>query len=281
MTKDQVQQLMKGRFEAHSFEPEIIETHISWVIFTEYYAFKIKKPEKFSFLDFSSIARRKHFCEEEIRLNSRLSDIYLDVLRIRETDSGLSLENNSGNVIDYAVQMKKLPASCKMDEMLKQNQVEKLHIVKLANLVSRFHQNAEVVRPQMDLEKLREDFNDIASYRNWVAKNLNSTAADAIPQAIGFSDDFLSKHAKLLKTRVDEDFVRDVHGDLHSGNIFLPDPPVILDCIEFNPAFRQIDLIDELAFFCMDLEAAGCDELSKAFLAQYQHHFQVIRNSRV
>jgi hypothetical protein len=214
-----------------------------------------------------------------VELNLRLSDIYLDVLPIRQHDNVLHLGGEEGAVIDYAVRMRTMDNDRKMDRVLRQNQVSDKDIIMLAKKILNFHRKAQIINQPFDREKAMEDFNDLESIQQWVGDHIGHAYYAMIEEAIKFSDEFLDNHSALIQKRGDEGFRRDVHGDLHSKNIFLyPEDPVIFDCIEFNDDMRQIDLINEIAFFCMDLEAFARDDLSEAFLDSYLASWKIIRN---
>lgn len=146
----------------------------------------------------------------------------------------------------------------------------------LAVEIARFHNGASIVDTPFSPKIARHTFNDIRLIRNLVLKEFGAARKREIDQAIDWSNDFLSDHASRLRMRVKLGFQRDVHGDLHSGNIFLYRSPILFDCIEFNDRFRQIDLLYELAFLCMDLEFFGMENLSEVFMKSYQEIIQCV-----
>ena len=259
----------KGIYQGSPILGDLIETHISWVILTERFVFKIKKPIRYSFLDFSSLEKRHFYCQRELVLNQRLSDIYLDVVPIRLHNGTYFLGANSGETIDYAVRMKRLMASRKMDVLLRKNQLTLEHIEKLADKIACFHHDSQIISKPYSLSKLKADYNDLAGINDYVKSQLGVKWEKIIRKAVSVNEHFLFSNNDLLKRRVRMGFRRDVHGDLHAKNIFIYEDPVIFDCIEFNDAFRQIDLLNELAFFCMDLESFGREDLSRHFISLY------------
>ena len=280
MTEEQVNSILENKaFPDTKVKPQLIETHISWVILSNRYAFKIKKPLKYSFLDFSTLEKRKYYCEREVELNSRLTkDIYLKVLPIIQEDGHIQISNDSGKIIDYAVVMKKLRADKEMDLLLKKNLVSQEQIKALAGELIGFHKHAQKIYKKFDVKKLSEDFNDINSIREYAKEKIGVDTAATIDQSILTSNRFLGQNKILFAKRSEEGFIRDCHGDLHSGNIFLYKKPVIFDCIEFNDEFRQIDVLDEIAFFCMDLEDHNREDLSHSFQRFYFSKFSCMRN---
>ena len=276
MNRKQIIKLSQsGRFGGKPLSGQLVETHISWVILSEEYAFKIKKPMKYSFLDFSTLEKRRQVCEKELMLNRRLTDIYLNVLAITEKD-GCYFLGEGGQVLDYALQMKKLEASRKMDELIRGNHIRSEDISMLAEEIARFHQYATVIKTPFDKADFQAAFNDLQTISDWVLKRLGEKYAQLIERAIHYSDKFIKKHEQLFSERITQGYIRDVHGDLHAKNIFIYQKPIIFDCIEFNDKFRQIDVINEVAFFCMDLESFGKWEMSEAFMKQYLDLFPCI-----
>jgi len=265
---------VEGTFEGKPLHGKVEETHISWVILTRKDAFKIKKPVKLSFLDFSTLELRRQKCEREIELNSRFSKIYLSVLPIRLVNDNWRIGGNDGELIDYSVHMKRMASSKKMDILLKAGKVKHEAMKALALEVVRFHQQAEIITRPFDLTVARNTFNDLKLVLDFVIKDLGYKYSEIIKQSMTWSDQFLKSHAGHMQQRIDHGFIRDVHGDLHSRNIFLYRKPVLFDCIEFNDPMRQIDVLYEIAFLCMDLEAYGQMNLSRYFLTEYKKKFR-------
>lgn len=264
----------EGTFEGKPLHGKVEETHISWVILTRKDAFKIKKPVKLSFLDFSTLELRRQKCEREIELNSRFSKIYLSVLPVRFVNGNWQIGGDAGELTDYAVHMKRMALSKKMDTLLKARKVKQEAMKALAHEVARFHQRAEIITRPFDLAVARNTFNDIKLVLDFVIEKLGHQFSEIMEQSMVWSDQFLKSHAARIQQRIDRGFIRDVHGDLHSRNIFLYRKPVLFDCIEFNDPMRQIDVLYEIAFLCMDLEAYEQKNLSRYFLTEYKKKFR-------
>lgn len=263
----------KGIFRQSQISGKIEETHISWVILSKGYVFKIKKPVKYSFLDFSTLSQRRIYCERELRLNRRFSNIYLDVLQVRLAKDTWYIGGNRGQIMDYAVRMKRMMTAKRMDIQLRKGKVTPGKVRSLAKVIASSHQNAERVRIPFNQATARHTFNDIGTVKDLVKENLGTESDKILSASIHWSNTFLEKHAWRLRERIIEGFQRDVHGDFHSGNIFLYKQPVIFDCIEFNDRYRQIDVLYEIAFLCMDLEASQHPWLAEEFLSEYIRHF--------
>ncbi len=279
MTSEEIKSIIKTRSLPGNEKGKLTETHISWVILTSHFAYKIKKPVSFSFLDFSTLAKRKYFCEREKQLNSRLAkNVYLGVLPVKKQGSKISI-GGKGEIIDYAVKMRRLMRSREMDGMLQAKRVTTEHIISIAETLVPFHRQAEIIKKEFDTKTLKTLFNDILSVKTFVKTTISPKGSEIINEAIRKSNQFLIQNRSAFRQRATDGFIRDCHGDLHSANIFLYKQPVIFDCLEFNDSFRQIDILNELAFFCMDLEEYGRKDLSKKFIEHYNKLFPVIRKS--
>jgi aminoglycoside phosphotransferase family enzyme len=249
---------------------EMQETHISWVILSGNDVYKIKKPVRFSFLDFSTLDLRQSYCHREIELNRRLAkDIYIDVVPIYKKGGKFTMHTDGGEIVDYAVHMRRIPGDRRMDLLLQENRVTRNHIELIAARLASFHAAATVAASPPDIGSMREDFSDISTYSDQIASRFGETGMECIRDAIRHISGFLEQHAMRIRERYILGYVVDGHGDLHSKNIFLLDEPVIFDCIEFNDHFRIVDVLDEIAFFCMDLEFYGKQQLASHFLKAY------------
>ena len=279
MNQNQIDKLISdGVFPSSPKERKLVETHISWVILCDQYVYKIKKPMHYSFLDFSTIELRKHFCERELELNRRFTEnVYLEVLPIHETNNRYRIGGEKGKIIDYALKMRKLDTKKQMDVLVAKNEVSEANIEKLAERIAEFHIRATIIYENAVLD-IKDKFNDIGKEKEFIAQNLNPDYGHLLEWAIKASNSFLDTYEKLLRERLDAGFFRDVHGDLHTRNIFLLPEPLPFDCIEFNDAYRQIDILNEVAFLCMDLDALGRTDLSDLFIEHYNRHFTAMGN---
>ncbi|QNL51091.1 hypothetical protein H8S90_05770 [Olivibacter sp. SDN3] len=277
MKKSEVEHLKAQEQNLHQYrESTLLETHISWVILTDQQVYKIKKPVKFSFLDFSSLVKRKYYCEQELLLNKRLAkEMYLEVVPVFQRGDHFSFDGHPDNIVDYAVLMKRMDTAKEMDRMLKEEQVDKSMIDSLAREISAFHAQATVIRKDADVKGQKELFNDLATLQGYIQQHLGEDYGRIVRDSTIRSGQFLQNYESFITQRPADGFVRDLHGDLHAGNIFLYEDPVIFDCIEFNDAMRQVDVLDEVAFLCMDLEAYGYPDLSDYLLQNYLRYSQI------
>ena len=280
MTKEQINKLiLEGEFPENTGRSSLVETHISWVLLGNKFTYKIKRPIQYSFLDFSTVEKRKYYCEREVELNKRLTnDIYLSTVPVREKQGRFYIGGDDGVIIDWAVKMHTLDSSRQMDVLLLKNKVTHNNIKKLAEKITAFHKNATIIH-QKDFMDVEKQFNDLQTESDYLTAHLGEDSNTIISHAIAVSTAFMEKHKKLLASRLEAGFFRDCHGDLHSRNIFLSATPQPFDCIEFNDAFRQIDVLNEIAFFCMDLDSFGRQDLSDLFIEQYNKIFPVMNTT--
>ncbi len=247
----------------------IVETHISWVILTGDYAYKVKKPVVFSFVDFSTLDRRRKFCEEEVRLNRRLApDVYLGVVPIAGTSAAPRVEGE-GVPIEYAVKMKQFSSEPEICDLLSEQSA--VIIPQLAETVAQFHGQVERAdgsmpygEPALIVERVKECIDEIATHA--LEPDWQNRLTDI--------DTWLQKEATLLwetlLRRKRTGHVRECHGDLHLGNVALFQNRVcVFDALEFEPRLRWIDVMSEVAFLVMDLEQHGHRDLAFLFLNQY------------
>lgn len=259
-----------------------IETHISWVILAGAFAYKIKKPIRFSFLDFSTLNKRKYYCERELTLNQRLApQMYLQVIPVVKQGRSFSLNAENGRIVDYTVQMKRMDTALEMDKLLMARAVSEEAIETLAAKIAGFHKRTPVITCDAGIDTLKKRFNDLQIVLPVVQQHLGNDFPAIIYNAIKKSNEFLDRHRHFIAGRAAEGWVRDGHGDLHSGNIFLYPDPVIFDCIEFNDGMRQIDILDEIAFLCMDLDAYGQEHLSENFYNAYLSNAEIKETEKV
>jgi aminoglycoside phosphotransferase family enzyme len=278
MTKRQIETLhSSGKFSGNTGIPELVETHISWVFLCDSFVYKIKKPIHYSFLDFSTIEKRKYYCEREIELNRRLTDdMYIDVQPVVENKGIFSIGNGKGAVLDHAVKMRKLDGDKQMNKLLQKDKVTKTDIQNLAVKIASFHANTDIIC-EKDIFDIHKKFIDLSSEKDYLRSTLEINSSYMIDRAIEVSGKINEKHKELLAERLHAGFYRDGHGDLHSRNIFLLPDPLPFDCIEFNDDFRQIDVLNEIAFLCMDLDAYERSDLSDLFLDRYNNLFPSIK----
>lgn len=272
MNRGQVQNLIdRLAFPFKTKEAKLIETHISWVILTDAYVYKIKRPVTYSFLDFTDQNKRLELLNKELTLNQRLAkDMYLDVLPIIQIDYEIHVvERSNLPPIDHALLMKRMDEKRQLDLVLQNADVSVEDIQAIADVLIPFHLDAKRIDAGDNAEVLWNEFSDILSVEKGLLRLIGPKAYDELKDAVMGSKDKIFALEHHLEYRHHHGFVIDGHGDLHCRNILMTDPPTIFDCIEFNDDFREIDILSEIAFLCMDLERLGRQDLSQAFLEYY------------
>lgn len=269
MTDKLISALQNPAFYPHPTDNiQLIETHISWVILTGPYAYKIKKPVNFGFLDFTSLEARQHFCREELRLNQRLTrDLYLDVLPITGSEQTPQLQGD-GPAIEYVLKMRQFPQSGLLSELQNQGLLHAQHIDELAQQIASFHNHAPKIsadhplaQPDAIMAPILQNFEQIRPLLN------DADDLQQLEALQAWAQDSFIRLRPLLEQRRDNGSIRECHGDIHLGNATLIDGQVTLfDCIEFNEPFRLIDVACDAAFLAMDLEDRGLHSLSSSFI---------------
>lgn len=269
--------LLKPESCAHPVERvDLVQTHISYVFLAGEYVYKFKKPVNFGFLDFSELAKRQFYCEQELLLNRRLCpDIYLGLVRVQQEGSGFALVRGDGVpgaavVVEYGVQMRRMPEERMMLNLIRAGKLKEGHIDELVAVLVPFYQAAA---GGGDID----DFGKAESVAVNVLENFDQTK-DFIGQgALSLAQfETISTYARRVladaarfQKRIDAGRIRDCHGDLYSANICLADKPYIYDCIEFNQRFRYCDVASDVAFLAMDLDYHGLEALSRRFIESF------------
>jgi hypothetical protein len=248
---------------------ELVQTHISFVFLTSNFVYKVKKSVNFGFLDFTTLEKRRFFCEKELQLNRRLcGDMYIEVTPINKAET-IKIKGE-GKTVEYALKMKRMPQEKIMRSLLEENQVDEKLIDQLAKLIAEFHSKAETSKTISEVGSLvtvkknwEENFDQT---RDYIGKTISKSDFELIQTRIEL---FMKKNKTLFDKRTAEGKVRDCHGDIHSGNIFVTDRIYIFDAIEFNERFRFSDVAADMAFLAMDLDFRGKMSLSNFFVEKY------------
>lgn len=255
----------------HPDRVEHIQTHISHVFIAGSYVYKIKKPVNFEFLDFSTLEKRKSYCEREVELNRRLcEDIYLGVVGIARgaDDSFILAAESRENVIEYAVKMKRLDEQYFLTSYIDQGTLQLQLLDRVADKLSTFYNKQE---PKEDIlkwgaiEKVRyntdENFSQTESF---IGETIDENSFKAIRR---YTNRYYDRFSFLFNRRIEEKCIVDGHGDLHLEHIHItPEKVRIYDCIEFNDRFRYGDTAADLAYLAMDLDFVNCRKEERYFL---------------
>lgn len=257
---------------------EMVETHVSFIFFVGGFVYKVKKPVDYGFLDFTTLDKRRYFCEQEVELNRRLSpDVYIGVEEIRRK-GGQHRVGGPGRTVEYAVKMRRLPSHRSMDRLLRRGLVSVNDVEQVAAKIARFHHRADRGQdvtlhgdPETVRRNVEENFIQTSKFVGL------SLSRDAYDELRAYSRAFMDARMDLFVERAEDGYIRDCHGDLHSAHVFLETPAAeegydgisIIDCIEFNERFRCSDVTEDIAFLAMDIDYHGRPDLSRSFVDAY------------
>lgn len=262
---------------------ELIETHISAVVLTGDFVYKIKKPVDFGFLDFSTLEKRHACCMEELRLNRRMApEIYLDVVAITGSPES-PLIGGSGEAIEYAVKMAQFPQSAQLDHRLAAGQLRPEHMDAIAHMVADFHQRIDVADDTMDFGTKDAVYQPVDENFRQIDEHIDTTPyAGTLAMLEQWSRAGYQRLSSVFEQRKHDGFIRECHGDMHLRNMLWLGSveggaeaeveggrPLVFDCIEFNANLRWIDVISEVAFLVMDLQSRQQPQLANRFLNSY------------
>ena len=252
---------------------KLVQTHISNVFICDEFVYKIKKPVNFGFLNFSTMEKRKHYCNKEIELNSRFSDdVYLGVYPVTFDGSKYSIDQD-GDVVDYAVKMRRLSDDDLLKTRFKKGIVTSEDIKRIGKAIAEFHKKSKKSKEidefgSIDVIKFNTDEN-FEQTEEFIGNSITEKQFNEIKS---WTNNFYKENEDLFERRVKQGKIRDCHGDLHMEHICLTDPIIIFDCIEFNDRFRYSDTLSEIAFLLMDLEYNGGKDLAEQLCKVYLKH---------
>lgn len=239
---------------------EARETHMSWVFLTERHAYKLKKPVRYDFLDFSTLEKRRADCEAEVRLNRRFApDVYLGIVALTADAHGTLRLDGDGEAIEWLVKMRRLPAEHMLDQRIRAGRLDNAEIRRVALRLADFYRQCKPVKSDAGAYRARFAA-AIELNRRELARPEFNLPATTIAAAHAAQIDFLANDATLLDARVAAGRIVEGHGDLRPEHVCLEPAPVIIDCLEFNREFRIIDPADELAFLAMECAYLGAPD---------------------
>jgi aminoglycoside phosphotransferase family enzyme len=254
---------------------EMIQTHVSFVFLAKNFAYKVKKAVDLGFLDFTTLEKRRFYCQEEIDLNLRLcKGMYLEVVPINKSKAKHALRiKGDGATVEYAVKMKRMPQERMMNRLLEEEKVGEPLVERIARITSDFHARAatsDEISAYGSVKAVRFNWDEnFQQTQQFVGRIISQVEYENIQSRIR---NFLNRRASLFEQRLKNRRIRDCHGDIHSGNIFVADRIYIFDAIEFNQRFRYSDVASDVAFLAMDLDFKGHPELSQFFTTKYSEY---------
>lgn len=271
--KQLVEQMQKSGFYPHPVQDQIrlIQTNISYVFLTGMYVYKIKKPVNLGFLNYSSLERRRYFCNEEIRLNQKCTKgIYINVIPITCFGNRYQLEGDS-KPVEYAIKMHQFPDHALLNFLIQTTIVTDEWLQKLVKTILHFHKSTPTnhhIQSYGDVEKIKSAFDE--NYAQTVCYIKGPQTYKQYSETKRYTDNFFKNNKELFFRRQVNNHIRDCHGNLHLGNVaYWNDEFHLFDRIEFNKYFRYVDVISDLAFLLMDLDAGGHTHFSKKILNEY------------
>lgn len=251
---------------------ERVETHMSWVFLTDRHAWKLKKPVRQSYLDFTTEAARRFYCSEEVRLNRRLThDVYLESVALTVGADGQLRFGGDGVVVDWLVKMRRLPADRMLDHLIRAGSVRAADVESVVAVLCRFYRDRETVA--MAPREYRARF--VAGIADNVRELSNPEFAlpqAAIQQACAGQRALLERAPELFDERARSGRIVEAHGDLRPEHICVEPLPQIIDCLEFSRDFRILDPVDELAFLALECERLGAAWVPQVILDTYTRH---------
>ncbi|MEJ2582592.1 MAG: AAA family ATPase [Acidobacteriota bacterium] len=266
-----VEALSKPSFYPHPVEEvRFLQTHISSVFLTGEFVYKLKKPVNFGFLDFSTIELRKLYCRAEVELISRLAQsVYLRAAPLTLDGDEVVLEGE-GEVVDWVVVMRELPQEKLGSQVLARGELTEAHMDALVEVLVPFYRDAatgEGIDQYGTVEAVK--FNTDENFSQTKAYAGKLLSVERYKHIRRWTNAFYKDQAELFERRIADGRIRESHGDLHLHNVFLEDPPIIFDCIEFNERLRCGDIAVDLAFMAMDLDFNGLPDLAQHFIDRY------------
>ena len=249
---------------------ELVQTQMSFIFLTDNYVYKVKKPVNLGYLDYTTLDKRRFYCQREVELNRRLCpEVYLGVVPITGDKGDIFLEGQ-GKAIEYAVKMRRLPQQAMMNVLLTNNQVSSKMVARVAQKLTSFHQEAETnatISAFGSLDTITQNTDENFTQTEKYIGNIISW--DEYQRIKDYTARFTNRNAPLFQKRIADGRIRDCHGDLHAAHICFTNDICIYDCIEFNDRFRYCDVASEVAFLAMDLDHYGQADLSRSFVTAY------------
>lgn len=250
---------------------EVTETHMSWVFLADDLVYKLKKPVRYDYLDFSTADARRADCEKEVQLNRRLAkDIYIGVESLKkQKESGALTLNGEGVEIDSLVKMHRLPAEKMLDVAIRNDSVKMEDLSRVSILLTHFYlkKAAQIdFGPRAYLQRFERD---VDSNHQELMKPEYGLSHSLVEQLTKIQKNYLRNQGHVLVSRARDGQIVEAHGDLRPEHICLLSDPVVIDCLEFNREFRLLDPLDELAYLALECERLGAPSVGEKILSDH------------
>jgi uncharacterized protein len=257
-------------YAGHPTRVALKETHMSYLFLTDRYVWKLKKPAHYDYLDYSTVEARKRNCELEVALNRRLAvDVYLGVVPLVSDGNGMMHIGGQGRIIDWLVQMRRLPEHRMLDTAIASHTVSREDAQRVGILLARFYTEARTV-PLSLAEYARRLEAETAECAQELRRAEFALPTDAVESVYADQMSFLTRESALIDDRVRQTKIVDAHGDLRPEHICLEEKPVVIDCLEFNEDFRVLDPASELAFLGLECDRLGARWVGEQIMDTYR-----------
>jgi uncharacterized protein len=259
-----------NNYPEHPLRVDVVETHRSWVFMTPQHVYKLKKPVRYDFLDFSTVEARHRNCLEEVRLNRRLAgDVYLGIVPLTVDTVGNMHLGEKGNTIDWLVHMRRLPADRMLDNALRKQTVQEADIQRFSRILANFYRAAEPVG--ISLPEYQQRFaHDIKATQQELSSPDFRLSEDQVTDITQTQLHFLAHNVELFAQRIRQKRIIEAHGDLRPEHVCITPTPVFIDCLEFKRELRLLDPVDELSFLALECEYIGASFVGEIVFDTYR-----------
>ena len=249
---------------------EVVETHMSFVFLTPRQAYKIKKPVRYEFLDFSTLELRHRYCEEELRLNQRLAPgVYQAVVALVQGSNGRLRLGEAGTIVEWLVQMKRLPRKHMLDERIRHGAIAEPELLALAARLAEFYLDC-VPEPLTTQDYQSRLAKEIDIDRRALESETGDLGHRQVGETTAALSTFIERRRALFEKRIVEGRIVEGHGDLRPEHVCLLDEPVVFDCLEFNRRLRVVDAADELSYLALECERMGAGHVGSTLIEGYR-----------
>lgn len=250
----------------------LIQTHISYVFLTDEFVYKVKKPVDFGFLDYSTLGKRRYYCQREVELNSLLcADTYIGVVPVRKVGRRFVVDGGRGEIVEYAVKMRRLPEERMLNRLIERGEATPRMVERVAEVLVPFHERTSQTSPAFArYGDWAIRYNHRENVRQWSPYIGRVLTAEQHAICTAYAEAFWARKADVLRRRVKQLRIRRTHADLRSDAICIENGVCIMDAVEFNKRISVLDIARDVGFLQMDLEYRGRPDLARSFIKRYQ-----------